>query len=511
MEVSNNSSLSYEQTGGLGPSGPITWDDATWILTSSFIIFTMQSGFGLLEAGSVSGKNEVNIMMKNVVDVVFGGVTYWAFGYGFSFGQDEGSNPFCGFGSFFVDTHGDDMGLVYSTFVFQLSFATTATTVVSGAMAERTKLMAYMIFSVFNTVVYCFPAHWVWGHNGFLRDLGVVDFAGAGVVHLVGGASSLVAAAFLKPRIGRFDEGKTAPPMNNPAGAIVGMFMLWWGWLAFNCGSTFGISGGKWKLAAKSAVTTLISSFSGGIVGIGLSFVVYKKKYDVAYMINSVLGALVSITACCALVRPWEALVIGMVGGFCTIFVIKITEIAKIDDPVGAIGVHGGGGLWGLIAVGIFAAEDSLEQLTYGRAGLTHGGGFYLLGVQTLCIVCEVFWSGLVTFIILFAIDKIIGLRMSAEDELLGSDLVEHNVGEWPNTNSDSKEENEPKEKIEDSDKLENRRHSLLIGDSGWSKATRLYRDKRNKVRISSIKEQLQSSSTSETSTNRTLQVSLHL
>ncbi|KAH7951624.1 hypothetical protein HPB52_010932 [Rhipicephalus sanguineus] len=205
----------------------ISWDDATWIMTSSFIIFTMQSGFGLLESGCVTRKNEVNIMVKNAVDVVFGGLGYWMFGYGFSFGQDRGTNQFIAFGKFFLDSDEKEMGVVFATYIFQLSFATTATTIVSGAMAERCNFVAYCIFSFLNTVVFCLPAGWVWGQHGFLNKLRVVDIAGCAPVHLVGGASSLVAAVMLKPRHGRYDHGTEPPPMGSPTNALVGMFMLW--------------------------------------------------------------------------------------------------------------------------------------------------------------------------------------------------------------------------------------------------------------------------------------------
>ncbi|XP_067664667.1 putative ammonium transporter 3 [Haliotis asinina] len=428
----NNTTTPFTTTlspSGVLANGPITWDDATWILTSAFIIFTMQSGFGLLEAGVVSSKNEVNIMVKNVVDIVFGGLTYWAYGFGFSFGEDPGTNPFCGIGYFFVDSSDENMGIVFSTFVFQLSFATTATTIVSGCMAERTKLLGYMLFSFLNTVVYCFPAHWVWGSKGFLKELGSVDFAGSGVVHLVGGSSGLIASILLKPRIGRYDHGTEPLPMCSPANAIVGTFMLWWGWLAFNCGSTFGISGGKWQLAAKAAVTTLMASTGGGCAGVVLSFIFKHRKFDVGYLINSVLGSLVSITASCALVRPWESIIIGMIGAILTIGCTKLLDVIHVDDPVGAVAVHGASGIWGLLAVGLFVEKDPIEDLTGGLSGLFHGGGWYLLGVQTLSAVCEIAWSGLTTFIMLFIIMKTIGLRMDPEEERLGADLVEHNIG----------------------------------------------------------------------------------
>ena len=176
----------------------------------------------------MSRKNEVNIMVKNAADVVFGGISYWLFGFGLSFGMDTGTNPFCGVGYFFVDSDDDNtMGVLFSTFVFQLSFATTATTIVSGAMAERTKLTSYIVFSFFNTLVYCIPAHWMWGHNGFLKQVGAIDIAGSGCVHLVGGMSALVGTAMLKPRIGRFDEGTDCPSLGNPVNSIIGMFMLW--------------------------------------------------------------------------------------------------------------------------------------------------------------------------------------------------------------------------------------------------------------------------------------------
>ncbi|KAA0185672.1 hypothetical protein HAZT_HAZT002183 [Hyalella azteca] len=218
------------------PASSISRDDAAWVLTATFIIFTMQSGFGLLEGGCVSIKNETNIMVKNVVDVVLGGITYWMFGYGLSFGTARGSNPLFGWGSFFLNADEDTMGDVYTTFFFQLSFATTATTVVSGAVAERFNFVAYVIFSSVNTIVYCIPAGWLWSKRGFLYQMGVIDIAGSCGVHLCGGASAFLAAVMVGPRLGRYDHSDAPLPMGSPTTAILGMFMLWWGWLGFNCG-----------------------------------------------------------------------------------------------------------------------------------------------------------------------------------------------------------------------------------------------------------------------------------
>ncbi|XP_072051523.1 putative ammonium transporter 3 [Amphiura filiformis] len=210
---------------------PTKWDadDATWVLTSAFIIFTMQSGFGLLESGSVSLKNEVNIMVKNAVDIFFGGLSYWMFGYGFSFGVGVYSNGFIGDGQFLVDSmaHDEHLGHLYAHFFFHASFSTTATTIVSGAMAERTKLEAYILFSFFNTFMYCVPCHWMWSTNGWLKQLGATDVAGASTVHLVGGVTGLVATLMLKPRLGILEQRIKMRSMSSPTNALLGMFMLW--------------------------------------------------------------------------------------------------------------------------------------------------------------------------------------------------------------------------------------------------------------------------------------------
>ncbi|XP_060518503.1 putative ammonium transporter 2 isoform X2 [Cylas formicarius] len=405
-------------------------EDSNWIITSSFMIFTMQTGFGMLESGCVSIKNEVNIMMKNVVDIVLGGLTYWAFGFAMSFGRADLNNGFIALGDFFIDPTNDDpfKGSVYTAFIFQLSFATTATTIVSGAMAERCNFKAYCIFSFLNTSVYCIPAGWIWGEHGFLKRLGAVDIAGSGVVHLIGGSAALASAFMLGPRLGRYDNGIKQLPLGNPVNAVMGLFVLWWGWLAFNSGSTYGLSGAKWHYAAKAAVMTMMSSFGGGTASIIFTMVKLRGRIDALDIINGILGSLVSITAGCFLYQGWEAIFIGAVGSFLVCGSMPLFNLVNIDDPVGASAVHGVGGIWGIIAVGIFASNPYPLDTTGGRNGIAKGGGWYLLGVQTLTVFCFVTWGLCSTVTLLWIINKIVPIRMAVHEELLGADLTEHLV-----------------------------------------------------------------------------------
>ncbi|XP_072167497.1 putative ammonium transporter 3 [Diadema setosum] len=406
-----------------------TWDDATWILTSAFLIFTMQSGFGLLESGSVTLKNEVNIMVKNAVDVLFGGISFWMFGYGLSFGINEGSNPYIGIGDFFVDSMRVDaeLGHLFAHFFFHASFATTATTIVSGAMAERTKLEAYIIFSFLNTFVYAVPAHWIWAPNGWLHTMGVVDISGAGPVHLLGGVTGLVAIIMLGPRHGRFGPQEDKPVQGSPINTLLGLFMLWWGWLGFNCGSTYGVAGQKWILTIKSAVSTILASISGGITGITLSYLTLGRKFNIGWLINSVLASLVSITAYCALAHPWQSIVIGAVGAVIGCAATPLMSKLKLDDPVSVVPVHLFPAIWGLLAVGIFGEVDTLG--TFNRHdGLIKGGGFWLLGVQLLSVVCLCGWTAVTSFLFLYVLKITVGLRVSLHEELMGADIVEHGL-----------------------------------------------------------------------------------
>uniref|UniRef100_A0A499FU05 Ammonium transporter n=1 Tax=Anopheles arabiensis TaxID=7173 RepID=A0A499FU05_ANOAR len=405
-------------------------EDTNWVLTSSFIIFTMQTGFGMLESGCVSVKNEVNIMMKNIIDIVLGGFTYWLFGYAMAFGRGELNNPFVALGDFLIDPGVSDplFGPIFAAFLFQLSFSTTATTIVSGAMAERCNFKAYCIFSFFNTIVYCIPAGWVWGEHGFLKNLGVVDIAGSGPVHLIGGASAFASAAILGPRLGRYAKGTDPLPLGNPVNACMGLFVLWWGWLAFNSGSTYGVSGAKWAYAARAAVMTMMGSFGGGSFSIIYSMINNDGRMDVVDLINGILASLVSVTAGCYLYHAWEAILIGAIGSALCCFGMPLFDRMGVDDPVGASSVHGIAGIWGVLAVGFFADNPLRMDTTSGRSGLFKGGGWYMLGVQSLSALCLACWGVCTTFVLLWLINKVVPIRMDPNEELLGADLMEHRI-----------------------------------------------------------------------------------
>lgn len=416
-------------------------DDATWILTSAFVILTMQSGFGLLETGMVNRRNETNVMMKNISDVVLGGIAYWIFGFALSFGYP--SNPIIGMGSFFVDPHlfnqystpsEIDRGLLYSRYIFQFSFAATATTIVSGCVTGRIKFTAYLIFSFFAIAIYAPVAHWIWADDGWLRTMGVHDFAGDSAVHLLGATQGFVGVLMLGPRVGRFEPGGASKyKMGNPVNVVFGLFMLWWGWMGFNCGSTFGISGPKWITACRIALTTTNASCAGGIVAFIHSVIRKRRekaKFDVEIAVNGILGGLVSITASCATVSAAESLAIGAIGAIVATKGNDLIQYCKLDDPVGAIGVHGFAAIWGMIAVGLFADSAKLPNEEGVLSGLVHGGGFLLLGLQLLATVVTIVWGGVLSFFFFAMINLVLpgGMRMSLEDELLGADYAEHGI-----------------------------------------------------------------------------------
>ncbi|VIO93267.1 Ammonium transporter 3, putative [Brugia malayi] len=392
----------------------------------------MHSGFGLLESGSVAAKDEVNIMVKNVVDVVFGGLAYWAFGYGLSFGNGPYSNAITGWGKFFYNPQRDfdsprDEGWAYANFLFQLSFATTSSTIVSGAVAERAKLRSYILLGCIVILIQALPSHWVWDSQGVFFKLGVVDFAGCSCIHMVGGIIGLVATIYLKPRRNRFNEN-SVHQMSSPTNALLGTFMLWWGWFGINSGSAWGVTNGRWRLAARASVATIMSSIGGGVTSITFSFA-KTRKLQVNYLIFGLLSSVVAITAICAVARPWHALLIGAISSTISISVIPALEFLKIDDPVGIIPIHLTSSIWGMCAVGIFAEDDQVLAVTSGHYGLIYSGSFKLLAIQMLCTITILVYSAIAGLLALIILGKSpLGIRVTDYEEQIGADVVEHGL-----------------------------------------------------------------------------------
>jgi Amt family ammonium transporter len=394
----------------------------------------------MVEAGFVRSKNTTNILMKNVLDCSVGAIAFFFVGWAFAYGDSDSSNGFIGLGNFALNDFTD-----YSGWIFQFAFAATAATIVSGAMAERTKFGAYLFYSVFiSAIIYPVVVHWAWSGDGWLSAFaddpigsnGYIDFAGSGVVHMVGGFAGLIGAIMVGPRLGKFGpRGEVnAIPGHNIAIATLGMFILWFGWYGFNPGSTLALSGGASELAARVAVTTTLAAGTGGVAA-----VLYTKFttgiYDMGLTVNGVLGGLVGITAGCATIDPWAAIVVGGVAAIVVILGVRLLESLKVDDPVGAVSVHGFAGVWGVLAVGLLSSENGVESAAYAdpsKYGLLLGGGFEQLGIQALGVVAIAGWT-VVTAGALFAALKVTGqLRVSEEEEHRGLDLFEHGIDAYP-------------------------------------------------------------------------------
>ena len=408
--------------------------DTLWVLVAAALVFFMQAGFALVEAGLQSAKNVVNILMKNYMDFIIASIAFWAVGFGFMF---AGGNSILGLGGWFLGgadsspLTGDAYTGIFSSlswtgvpltakFFFQLVFAGTAATIVSGAIGGRVKFPSYLVFSVVMTaLIYPILGHWVWG-GGWLAQLGFLDFAGSTVVHAVGGFSALGAVLVLGPRIGRYAGGKVnAMPGHNMTFAALGVFILWLGWFGFNPGSTMGIVSDP-GLVAHIFLTTNLAAAAGAIAALAASWSRFGKP-DFSMTINGVLAGLVAITAPCAFVSPVAAIIIGAVGGGLVVWGILTLDANKIDDPVGAIAVHGICGMWGTMSLGLFGLASLGAS-----DGLFYGGGFAPLLVQALgttVISLVAFGSNFVLWGILKAV---MGIRVSAEEEISGLDVAEH-------------------------------------------------------------------------------------
>ena len=414
--------------------------DNLWLVIAGAMVFLMQAGFAFVEAGLTRAKNIANIMAKNLADMAVGAVAFFIIGWTIAYGTSD-SILWGGLNDFFFKDSGDpgalfdlSAGLSPATnFFFQVVFAATAVTIASGAMAERTKFSGYLVFSALMTaVIYPVVVHWTWG-GGLIAQINIgdrvySDFAGSSVVHLTGGVAALVGAAMLGPRIGKYgpDGRARALPGHNIGFAVIGVFILWFGWFGFNAGSELVADG----LLSFLAMNTLLAA-AAGVIGASLIVFVKTGVADVAMGGNGALAGLVSITAPVGTVEPWAALVIGFIGGVIVVLAVLFFDRIRIDDPVGAVAVHGVCGVWGTLSIGLFARYNDAFLAVEGvhdgeNLGLFYGGGVSQLLVQALMVLTVTAWVGITSFIVFKAIDMTIGLRVDEEEEIAGLDVAEH-------------------------------------------------------------------------------------
>ena len=388
-------------------------DMSVWYLLGAVLVFFMQCGFAMVETGFTRAKNAGNIIMKNLMDFCIGTVVFFVLGYGIM----NSENYFFGLiGRPEYQMFTDFANFDWSNFFFQLVFCATAATIVSGAMAERTKFSTYCIYSaVISAIVYPIEAGWVWNSAGWLAKLGYVDFAGSSVIHMVGGIASVIGAAMLGPRIGKY--GKDGKPKAIPGHSLtlgaLGVFILWLGWYGFNGAAATSIPD-----LGSIFLTTTVAPAVATVVCMIFTWIKYGAP-DVSMCLNASLAGLVGITAGCANVDAVGATIIGLVDGILVVIVVEfIDQKLKIDDPVGAVAVHGCNGLWGTVAVGLFDYNN----------GVFYGGGFHQLGVQVLGVVCIAAYTAVAMTIVFTILKHTIGLRVSAEEEIMGLDIAEHDL-----------------------------------------------------------------------------------
>ena len=392
-----------------------------WVLLGAALVFFMQAGFAMVETGFTRAKNAGNIIMKNLMDFCIGTPLFWLFGFGIMFGDGKFIGAYKGIADSTYASAAPDGVPFFAFLIFQTVFCATAATIVSGAMAERTKFISYCIYSaIISLLVYPIEAHWIWG-GGWLADLGFHDFA---CVHMAGGVAAFVGAAILGPRIGKYDKNgkaKAIPGHSLTLGAL-GCFILWFCWFGFNGASTVSMEGDAIPLAGKVFVTTNLAAAVATITTMIFTWIKYKKP-DVSMTLNASLAGLVAITAPCDTVSPVSAAIIGIVAGILVVVGVEfIDQVLKIDDPVGACGVHMLNGMWGTIAVGLFSDG------TCGEKGLFTGGGAHLLGIQLLGMVSVIAWVAITMTIVFQIIKHTIGLRASEQEEILGLDVTEHGL-----------------------------------------------------------------------------------
>ncbi len=393
--------------------------DFVWTLLAAFLVFFMQAGFAMLESGFTRAKSAANVILKNLMDFSLGSLAYWGIGFGIMFGISEtGWLGTTGF--FFSDFSIDKDPWLFAFWMFQVVFAATATTIVSGAMAERTKFIGYLLYSVvISAIIYPVFGSWAWGSlykgSGWLEAMGFIDFAGSTVVHSVGGWAALAGAIVLGPRIGKFNkDGSVNPiPGHNLPLAALGVFILWFGWYGFNAGSTTAAS----KDIALIAVNTTLAASAGAVFAMITTWVKFGKP-DTSIILNGALAGLVGITAGCSNLSPFFAVITGSISGSLVVFSDLFFERIGVDDPVGAVSVHGVAGAWGTLAAGLFNSADMFNPET--------------VGVQFIGIAAAFIWVFPTTFIMFKIIDKTAGLRVSPQEEVQGLDYSEHGSTSYP-------------------------------------------------------------------------------
>lgn len=392
--------------------------DTVWVAICAAIIFLMEGGFAILEAGFVRSKNAMSIIAKVIIDVIFGGLVFYIVGFGIAYGNSNGWFAF----DFGIIDVAPKMGLTVSSKLFwfiQLGFAVAAISIVSGAVAERMKLWPYALFvALFTAFMYPLAANWVWNPDGWLALRGFNDFAGSAAVHAMGGFAALAAAIVLGPRLGKYDEegNSQAIPGHNLPLAAIGGFILWFGWFGFNPGSTLAAVG-NWDLIGTVVANTFLASAAGGLSTMLYTYFRYGQ-IDITMVINGILAGLVAVTAGCNVVDPTSAIIIGLIAGILVDIAVLYIDKIKIDDPVGAIAVHGVNGMFGTIAVGLFAHEG----------GLFFGGGTDLLVTQVLGVSVIAAFSFGLTYLLMTLLKKTIGIRISEREETVGIDAVSFGV-----------------------------------------------------------------------------------
>jgi ammonium transporter, Amt family len=413
-----------------------------WVVVAAVLVMFMQAGFAFLEAGLTRMKNVGHVAAKNVLIFALASIVYYLVGFGMAFG--DGGNGIVG-GSGFAPSTEELLQIGRAPFswfseipaaagyLFEVVFAGVSLAIVWGAMAERTKLWVYFAFGIFFTLIYSLVAHWVWSPDGWLFARGMQDFAGSTVVHYQGALAGLAGALLLGPRLGRFGaDGRPTPiPGHNMAFTTLGVIILWFGWFGFNPGSTLSVQFGGIGFFAYIALNTNLAAAAGVIGAVATSWAVMRKP-DLSMMLNGAIAALVAITAACAFVAPWGALVIGLVAGAIVVLGSQLVERARIDDPVGAIAAHGMAGVWGTLALGFLALPTMAEKLGTGQGGLLYTGSATQLGTQAVGLLAVGVFTFSASFAALWVMKRTFGIRTDAEAEAAGLDVSEHGMWGYP-------------------------------------------------------------------------------